>query len=147
MALGIALLVHGNASAQDTSSPAAVLAMFEDGAALTNSVSEILSLNLRVADALARALADCGPLAFSGEVATRDQCERSRRYFKIVAPNGALRRLFGVFSLMQDQHRTAPGGVANADKNFARATRLSIIENDWSNAIAHRLEQLDGERR
>lgn len=110
---------------------------------LAASVKEIATVNPRVADALARSLADCAGTLYADET-RRAYCDRARRYVVIVSrPGGALG-----FLMRSVEANTILLEIKMLSEVQAGdvVTRLAVIGRDWTNAVRSRLEILDKER-
>lgn len=110
---------------------------------LEASEKEIATLNLRVAEALARALADCAN-SLSEDERIRADCDRSRAYFDIVSvPRGPLGLLSAALNGTTLLVRLNWRGSGTSKDNAARIDRIVKIEGRWKNAVRWRLQELD----
>lgn len=117
--------------------------LFLSDEVLEASLREIATLNLRVAEALARALADCTD-SLSEDEGLRAYCDRAYAYFDIVsAPRGALGLLSAAVNGNRLLIRLTSKGHGTSTENAARIDRMVKIEGRWKNAVRWRLQELD----
>lgn len=110
---------------------------------LEASEKEIATLNLRVAEALVRALADCTN-SLSEDERIRNDCDRSRAYFDIVsAPKGPLGLLSAALNGTTMLVRLTSRSPGTSKDSATRIERMVKIEGRWRNAVRRRLQELD----